>query len=145
MLDDIIQDNLQLIMESIILIGNRFSTINSANDLVSSENGVLILDAIAMRLQVVGELLKKINKVDNSILENYPEIEWNKIMKLRDIVSHHYEKVDHEIIFDICKNHVPRLKSTIHKIIEKENLQNPVALARAKLCPAKKIKKHRNQ
>ncbi|MBW2671274.1 MAG: DUF86 domain-containing protein, partial [Deltaproteobacteria bacterium] len=47
-----------------------------------------------MRLQVVGELLKKINKVDNSILKNYTEIEWNKIMKLRDIVSHHYEKVD---------------------------------------------------
>ncbi|MBW1725431.1 MAG: DUF86 domain-containing protein, partial [Deltaproteobacteria bacterium] len=54
-----------------------------------------------MRLQVVGELLKKINKVDNSILKNYPEIEWNKIKKLRDIVSHNYEKVDHEIIFDI--------------------------------------------
>jgi len=121
MFDVIIQDNLQLIMESIVLIGNRFSTINSADDLVSSEDGVLMLDAIAMRLQVVGELLKKINKVDNSILENYPEVEWNKIMKLRDIVSHHYEKMDHEIIFDICKNHVPRLKSTIHKIIEKEN------------------------
>ncbi len=101
MRDDIIQDNLQLIMESIILIGNRFSTINSVNDLVSSENGVLILDAIAMRLQVVGELLKKINKMDNSILENYPEVEWNKIMKLRDIVSHHYDKVDHEIILMI--------------------------------------------
>lgn len=87
--------------------------------------GVLILDAIAMRLQVIGELLKKINKVDNSILEKYPEIEWNKIMRLRDIVSHHYEKVDHEIIFDICKSHVPKLKSTLHTIIEKENSQNP--------------------
>ena len=125
MLNDIIRDNLQIIMESIVLIENRFFKINSADDLVSSEDGVLILDAIAMRLQVVGELLKKINKLDNSILKNYPEIEWNKIMKLRDIVSHHYEKVDHEIIFDICKNHVPRLKSTIHKIIEKENSQNP--------------------
>jgi len=121
MLDDIIQDNLQIILESIVLIGNRFFKINSADDFVSSEDGVLILDAIAMRLQVVGELLKKINNVDKSILENYPEVEWDKIMRLRDIVSHHYEKVDHEIIFDICKNHVPRLKSTIHKIIEKEN------------------------
>ena len=117
MLDDIIQDNLQFIMESIVLIENRFSSINSADDLVLSEDGVLVLDAIAMRLQVVGELLKKINKVNNSILENYPEVEWNKIMRLRDIVSHHYEKIDHEIIFDICKNHVPRLKSIIHKII----------------------------
>jgi len=129
MLDDIIRENLQIILESIVLIENRFSKINSADDLVSSADGVLILDAIAMRLQVVGELLKKINKMDKSLLENYPEIEWDKIMRLRDIVSHHYEKVDHEIIFDICKNHIPRLKSTMHEIIEKENsknLDNPV-------------------
>jgi len=124
MLDDIIRDNLQTIMESIVLIENRFFEINSANDLVSSEGGVLILDAIAMRLQVVGELLKKINKVDHSIFNKYPEVEWHKIMRLRDIVSHHYEKVDHEIIFNICKNHVPKLKSTLHEIIEKENSQN---------------------
>ncbi len=102
MLNGLIRDNLQIILESIVLIEHRFSKINSAEDLVSSEDGVLILDAIAMRLQVVGELLKKINKVDKSILENYPQIEWDNIMRLRDIVSHHYEKVDHEIIFDIC-------------------------------------------
>ena len=124
MLDDIIRDNLQIILESIILIENRFSKINSADDFVSSVDGVLILDAIAMRLQITGELLKKISKMDKTLLENYPEIEWDKIMRLRDIVSHHYEKVDHEIIFDICKNHIPRLKSTIHDIIEKENSQN---------------------
>jgi len=122
--DDIILDNLQIILESLVLIENRFSKINSADDLVSNADGVLILDAIAMRLQVVGELLKKINTINKSLLGNYPEIEWNKIMRLRDIVSHHYEKVDHEIIFDICENHIPKLKSTIYAIIEKENSQN---------------------
>jgi len=122
--DDIIKDNLQIILEAIVLIENRFSTINSADDLVSSANGVLILDAIAMRLQVIGEMLKKINTIDKSLFENNPEIEWDKIMRLRDIVSHHYEKVDHEIIFDICKNHIPRLKSTIREIIKKNNSQN---------------------
>ena len=90
MLDDIIRDNLRVILESIVLIENRFSKINSADDFVSSEGGVLILDAIAMRLQVIGELLKKISKIDKSFLELYPEIEWDKIMRLRDIVSHHY-------------------------------------------------------
>ena len=129
MLDNLIRDNLQVILESIVLIESCFSKVNNADDLVSSAGGVLILDAIAMRLQVVGELVKKIGKMDKSFLENYPEIEWDKIMRLRDIVSHHYEKVDHEIIFDICTHHVPRLRSTIHKIIENEsseNIDNPV-------------------
>ena len=121
MLDDIIRDNLQIILESIVLIENRFSEIKRAEDLVSSEYGVLILDGIAMRLQVTGELLKKISKMDKTLLEHYSEIEWYKIMRLRDIVSHHYEKVDHEIIFDICKNHIPKLKLAVHDIIEKAN------------------------
>lgn len=34
-------------------------------------------------------------------------------MKLRDIISHHYEHVDHEIIYDVCKNHLPILKNTL--------------------------------
>lgn len=118
MLDDVIRDNLQIILESIVLVEDRFSKINSVEDLVSSADGVFILDGIAMRLQVVGELLKKINKMDKSLLEKYPEIEWDKIIRLRDIVSHHYEKLDHEIIFDICKNHIPKLKTTVSKIIE---------------------------
>ena len=71
MLDDIIQDNLQIILEAIVLIENLFSKINIADDLVSSANGVLILDAIAMRLQVVGELLKKTSKMNKSLLKTY--------------------------------------------------------------------------
>ena len=74
---------------------------------------MLVLDAIAMRLQVVGELLKKIDRHDSSFLKNYSGINWDNIMRLRDIVSHHYGKVDHEVIFDICKNHLPPLRKTI--------------------------------
>jgi hypothetical protein len=42
--DDIIRDNLQVILESIVLIENRFFKINTADDLVSSADGVLLLD-----------------------------------------------------------------------------------------------------
>ncbi len=73
-----------------------------------------------MRLQVVGELLKKIDKIDSTLFKKYSEIEWEKIMRLRDIISHHYEMIDHEIIYDICRNHIPRLKVTVQKIIDAE-------------------------
>lgn len=126
MLDDIIRDNLQYILESISLIEERFSGIKTQDDLVSSSQGVLILDSIAMRLQVVGELLKKISKTNKSLFDDYHDIEWDNIMRLRDIVSHHYEKVDHEIIFDICKNHIPGLKATIYKIIKNGNSQHTI-------------------
>lgn len=120
MLNGIISDNLHIILESIALIEERFSKIESADRFVTSPEGMLLLDAVSMRLQIIGELIKKIHKIEPLLLEKYPEIEWSKIIKLREIISHHYESVDHEIIYDICKNHIPRLKSTAYKIIEKE-------------------------
>ncbi len=118
MRNEIIFENLKLISESLELINIRFSNINTPEDFVLNDNGVLILDAITMRLQVIGELLKKIEKENSSFLRNYNEINWNNIMRLRDIVSHHYEKVDHEIIFDICENHLPKLRGIIRIMIQ---------------------------
>lgn len=120
MLNNIISDNLQIILESIILIEERFSKVDEPEKFVISHDGLLLLDAVSMRLQVIGELTKKIHKIKPSLLKEYSEIDWDKIIKLREIISHHYEMVDHEIIFDICKNHIPVLKSTIQKIILKE-------------------------
>ena len=120
MLEDVIKENLQIILESISLIEKRFKKIKSADDFVSNSHGTFVLDAISMRLQIVGELFKKIDKIDNSLLRRNPEIEWEKIMRLRDIISHHYEMIDHEIIFDICIHHIPRLKATVQRIIDAE-------------------------
>jgi len=116
--DDLIIENLHGIADAIELIEIRFSTIAVADDLVMSPNGVLILDAICMRLQIIGELLKKIQKIDPLVLQGYAQIEWPNIMKLRDIISHHYDHVDHEIIFDICKNNIPALKKAIQQILK---------------------------
>ena len=40
--------------------------------------------------------------------------------KNNDIISHHYEMIDHEIIFDICIHHIPKLKATVQRIIDTE-------------------------
>jgi len=115
--DGIIYENLFLISESLDVINKRFSSINHPDDLVMDDHGITIFDSIVMRLQVVGELLKKIDKENSAFLKKYKEINWENIMRLRDIVSHHYEKVDHEIIFDICENHLPKLRETIRKML----------------------------
>lgn len=124
MRNPIVSDNLKIIVESIDLIEERFSKINLADKFVTSPEGVLLLDAISMRLQVIGETVKKIDKIEPSLFEMCPDVEWRKIMRLRDIISHHYEMVDHEIIFDICETHLPRFKSAIQNIIRKENQSN---------------------
>lgn len=45
-------DVLDLIIESIGLVQNRFTEIGESDDFVSTSNGVTFLDAIAMRLRL---------------------------------------------------------------------------------------------
>ncbi len=109
-------DYLELMLHSIELIESRFQKIRIPDDFVESSDGITFLDAISMRLQVIGESVRKTQKVDPSFLKRYSEIEWDKIARFRDFVSHHYSQVDHEIVFDICKVHVPKLKIALQKI-----------------------------
>ena len=118
MSEDDILDILNLMFESIRMVQDRFSKIGMSEDFVSTPNGVTLLDAISMRLQVIGESVKKIQKTDLAFLNRYAEIEWDKIARFRDLVSHHYEHVDHEIVYDICRNHIPRLKDVTEKMIK---------------------------
>jgi uncharacterized protein with HEPN domain len=109
-------DILDLILESIDLVRLRFAKISDSDDFVSTPDGVTLLDAIAMRLQVIGESVKRLQKKAPSLLGRYAGIEWEKIARFRDLVSHHYEHVDHEIIYDICQNHIPKLRDIIEKM-----------------------------
>jgi uncharacterized protein with HEPN domain len=111
-----ILDILDLMLESIRLVQERFSGIGVPDDFVSTPEGVTLLDAISMRLQVIGESVKRIQTRNPLFLATYPQIEWDKIARFRDLVSHHYEHVDHEVTFDICKNHIPKLREVAQKL-----------------------------
>jgi uncharacterized protein with HEPN domain len=114
--DEII-DNLELMEQSIHLIEERFSKIQVPDDFVLTPEGVTLLDAISMRLQVIGESVKQIQKTNPLFLQRHNEVEWEKIARFRDLVSHHYEHVDHEIVYDICKVHIPKLSEMIQKML----------------------------
>ena len=116
MYEEEIVDCLELILDSIGLIETRLQNIPSPDAFVQSMSGMTLLDAISMRLQVIGESVRKIQKLDHSILQHYDDIDWDKIARFRDFVSHHYDQIDHEIVYDICKVHIPNLERTVRKI-----------------------------
>jgi len=79
------RDYFESILEAVLLVEERSARIANPEDFVVSPEGTLILDSIAMRLQVIGELVKKIEKADPDILNHHKDIEWAMIMRLRDI------------------------------------------------------------
>ncbi|MFH1197949.1 MAG: HepT-like ribonuclease domain-containing protein [bacterium] len=121
---EIIQSVFEDIKECVDLITTRFIDINSHEDFTNKPEGMTKLDAITMRLQVVGELIKSVDKKNREFLKNYPQIEWIEIMKLRDIISHHYAEVNALVIFKICKDDIPLLNKTVIQILSEIKKQN---------------------
>ena len=66
-MNDAVRDSLENIQASIILIQRRFIDIQTADQLLSDTDDLLTLDAVAMRLQIVGENEKSLA----SLARNY--------------------------------------------------------------------------
>ena len=117
MSDEIIISKFEFIIESIDYIQEWFTAIKTADDFLSSPTGRSHFDATLMRLQSIGESLKKIDKENPELLEKHQAINWYEIIRLREIISHHYDQLSHEIIFGICKNNLLPLKNAAEEII----------------------------
>lgn len=76
-------------------------------------------DSICMVLIAIGESLKNLDKLtDNKLLVRYPQIDWKNAKGIRDIISHHYFQVDAEVIYNVCKVHIPVMSSVLNQIIK---------------------------
>jgi len=116
---DLAKEILQQIYHAIELILKRFDSIETVSDFINTPEGMEKLDSICMQLIVIGEGLKNFDKVTgNSILRQYPKIEWKKVKGLRDIITHHYIDINAEAIYEICKNKIPLLKETTKTILK---------------------------
>ena len=69
-----------------------------------------IYDSVILNLQIIGEASKNIPE---DIRDRYPEIEWRKIIGLRNVISHAYFSLELDIIWDIVQTKIPPLKTTI--------------------------------
>lgn len=105
---------LDFILESLRLIRRRFNGIRSSDDFLDSDEGLDRLDAISMRLQSIGEALKNLDKREKKLLLHVADEEyWSKIIRTRDILSHHYIDIDAETVFMICDEKLAELEQKI--------------------------------
>lgn len=109
MYDAIYKYSLETILDHINICNERFSEIHTPTDFTSTDYGKTLLESIVTRLQAIGENLKNTSRKNNLLQTNYPDMEWNKIIRFRDFISHHYEMLDFEIVYEICKDYFTRI------------------------------------
>ena len=110
---------LEDILESINLIQEWSEGRTTVNDFMTTPTGVMAFNACVMRLQIIGEHVGKLLKNENKPLDAYPNIPWNAIYGLRNIISHEYANIDEDIIVSVIKDDLLPLKEAIESLIKK--------------------------
>ena len=84
----------------ILDISNECKNIRTFTKNISYEDFTENLEkvyAVAKAFENIGEAVKNIPK---EITTSYPQIPWNEIAKMRDILTHHYFGVDDKVLWD---------------------------------------------
>jgi len=116
---DLVKEVLNQILNAASVIQKRFRSIKSPDDFLKSDRNLEKLDAICMQLIAIGESIKNLDKISNKLLlKKHPDFEWKKAMGMRDIISHHYFDLNNEVVFQVCKDEIPKLKKVLKRILK---------------------------
>ena len=70
--------------------------------------------ACIKQLEIIGEAC---NHIDGETMAKYPEVEWRKLVGLRNLLVHEYFGVDEALVWDIIQSNLPKLKSQLSAIL----------------------------
>ncbi|MEK6935760.1 MAG: HepT-like ribonuclease domain-containing protein [Nanoarchaeota archaeon] len=74
-------------------------------------------DANIRRLGIMSEAIKNISE---DLKNKYKNIEWQKFIRIKELLINHYFGVDTNSIWRFIKEDLPKLKLNIGEILEKE-------------------------
>lgn len=85
-------------------------------DLFTNErSGFIYRNSITMPILQIGELSKMLSM---EFLNEHTKIPWKMIMRMRDIVAHHYGTLDYEIVWNTSVSDIPELYLGIEEILK---------------------------
>lgn len=98
------------IIESIEVIEGYVVGLNKDSFLVNREKQ----DAVIRRLEIIGEAAKNLPEDARQI---YSEIEWGKIVAMRNLLIHEYFGIDLNLVWSVVENKLPELKNLLNKAL----------------------------
>lgn len=72
------------------------------------------VDAVIRNFEIIGEAAKN---VPIFIKNEYPNVPWEEMYRLRNLMTHEYFGVDHEILWNIATTQLPQNQEDIQQIL----------------------------
>ena len=121
----IIESLLKKILQTVERILANSETITSPSFYLLTPSGMERLESTCMLLIAIGEGVKGVDKLtDKKLLSFYPGMDWKGVMGMRDIIAHHYFDLDAEIVYDVIKHDLPKLKDVLQPIVDDLKVSN---------------------
>lgn len=109
--------NILYIVSSISAIEKAFNytkDFNTPTELLEA-NEQLYFNATITLLIAIAEEIKKI---DTQLLQLESGVQWQNIADMRNVLAHDYRGIDDEIVFDVIKNELPKLKLVLVRFLK---------------------------
>ena len=93
----------------------RVGSYTESMDFVAFAKNDMAYDAVIRNLEVVGEAA---GRVPEEIRAGSPEIEWRKIVALRNVLAHEYFGVHTKIVWDVIVDKLAPLERACREILK---------------------------
>jgi len=94
----------------------------SGLDYDSFANNPTLTRAFVRSLEIIGEASKKL---PDRVKMMQPDIEWRKVMGLRDRLIHDYFGVDYTIVRDVATTKLPELRLKLQALLNATGMNQP--------------------
>lgn len=81
------------------------------------EKTPMVRDATSARLMQIGQAVKQAQAAGARLDQLAPSIRWRDIAGMRDRLAHKYWDINHEIVWLVIENELPKLKAGIEKLL----------------------------
>ena len=85
-------------------------------------NNSMARDAMMMRLQEVGENLSRIRSIDEARYQADTPDSWKKMIGLRHVISHEYERLRVDVIWEIVTDELPSFEQSVRETLIREEV-----------------------
>ena len=77
-------------------------------------------DAVLYQLVIIGEAVRQIPV---PVGERHPEIEWRRVVGMRDVVVHGYHRVELSIVWSIAMHQLEPLRAVVQQLVRESEIR----------------------
>lgn len=113
-----VADRLRFVESQTVFVLETTAKINTANDFLMSQDGMVLFNPTCMCLQSIGETIRQIDdRTDGKLLLLYSETPWKKIIGMRNFLSHEYFSMDPSVIYATVKTRLYPLLDDVRRVL----------------------------